>query len=75
MQTSETGSVQARYQALGLARSSYYYQPRGETELNLMLMRLLDEEFTLYNFKGVLGLRAWPATPSTQSSCADSCAG
>lgn len=51
------GSVQARCQALGLSRSSFYYKPRGESAQNLRLMRLLDEEFTLHNFKGVLGLR------------------
>ena len=51
------GSVTARCQALGLARSSFYYQPRGESAYNLDLMRLLDEEFTDHNFKGVLGLR------------------
>ena len=57
VQASGEGSVQARCQALGLARSSYYYQPRGESAENLRLMRLLDEEFTLHNFKGVRGLR------------------
>ncbi|OWP61331.1 hypothetical protein CDA63_19985 [Hymenobacter amundsenii] len=57
VQASGEGSVKARCQALGLARSSYYYQPRGESALNLHLMRLLDEEFTRHNFKGVLGLR------------------
>ena len=50
-------SVAARCQALGLARSSFYYQPCGESADNLELMRLLDEEFTDHNFKGVLGLR------------------
>jgi putative transposase len=50
-------SVQARCQALGLSRSSFYYQPCGESAYNLHLMRLLDEEFTAHNFKGVLGLR------------------
>ena len=57
VQASAEGSVQARCQSLGLARSSYYYQPRGESAQNLELMRLLDEEFTRHNFKGVLGLR------------------
>jgi putative transposase len=57
VQAGAEGSVQARCQALGLARSSYYYQPRGESAENLRLMRLLDEEFTQHNFKGVLGLR------------------
>ena len=51
------GSVTARCQSLGLARSSFYYRPRGESAQNLLLMRLLDEEFTRHNFKGVLGLR------------------
>ncbi len=49
--------MQARCQALGLARSSFYYQPCAESAYNLELMRLLDEEFTQHNFKGVLGLR------------------
>jgi putative transposase len=50
-------SIVARCQALGLARSSFYYQPKAENALNLTLMRLLDEEFTRHNFKGVRGLR------------------
>jgi len=57
VQASAEGSVAARCQAVGLARSSYYYQPRGESALSLQLMRLLDEEFTRHNFKGVLGMR------------------
>jgi len=40
-----------------LARSSFYYQPRGESARNLELMRLLDEKFTVHNFKDVLGQR------------------
>ncbi|MGI4734887.1 MAG: hypothetical protein ACRYG7_06870 [Janthinobacterium lividum] len=56
-QADSTSSVQARCQALGLSRSSFYYQPCGESAYNLTLMRLLDEEFTQHNFKGVLGLR------------------
>ena len=58
VQASGEGSGRARCcQALGRARSSYSYQPRGESAQNLLLMRLLDEEFTHHNFKGVLGLR------------------
>ena len=56
-QADPASSVQARCQALGLARSSFYYQPCGESAYNLELMRLLDEEFTQHNFKGVRGLR------------------
>ena len=50
-------SVKVRCQALGLSRSSFYYQPCGESAYNLELMRLLGEEFTQHNFKGVLGIR------------------
>ena len=49
--------MQARCQALRLARSSFYDQPRGKSARNLELMCLLDEELTMHNFKGVLGLR------------------
>ncbi len=57
VQASGEGSVQARCQVLGLARSSFYCQPCGESAQNLFLVRLLDEEFPQHNFKGVLGLR------------------
>ena len=56
-QADPASSVQARCQALGLSRSSFYYQPYGESAYNLELMRLLDEDFTDHNFKGMLGLR------------------
>ena len=54
---SASGSVRQRCQALGLARSSYYYQPKGESVENLTLMRLIDEVFTRHCFLGVLGMR------------------
>lgn len=57
VQAGTGGSVAARCQAVGLARSSYYYRPRGESALNLHLMRLLDEEYTRHSFKGVVGMR------------------
>lgn len=37
---------------LGLSRSSYYYEPALETELNLKLMRLIDEIYTDCPFYG-----------------------
>ena len=36
-------SVEKQCELLGLARSSYYYQPCGESAENLALMRLLDQ--------------------------------
>lgn len=38
---------------LGLPRSTYYYEPIGESEYNLALMRLIDEQYLLTPFYGV----------------------
>jgi putative transposase len=46
-------------QLLGLARSSHYYQPRGESEWNLHLLRLLDEQYTRTPFYGVPKMTEW----------------
>ncbi|TFH41420.1 MAG: hypothetical protein E4H01_15020 [Lysobacterales bacterium] len=35
---------------LGLSRSSFYYEPSGENEFNLTLMRRIDDEFTKHPF-------------------------
>ncbi len=44
---------------LGLARSSYYYEPVPEREENLLLMRLLDEQYTRTPFYGTRKMTAW----------------
>jgi putative transposase len=44
---------------LGIARSSWYYAPHGESEENLALMRLLDEQYTRTPFYGVARMTAW----------------
>ena len=44
---------------LDLSRSSFYYEPEGESELNLLLMRLIDEELMRYPFYGVRRMKAW----------------
>jgi len=38
---------------LSISRSSFYYRPKGETWLNLMLMRQIDEQFLETPFFGV----------------------
>ncbi|HCO54192.1 MAG TPA: IS3 family transposase, partial [Pelagibacterium sp.] len=38
---------------LSLSRSSFYYTPKGETEINLVLMRRIDEQFLETPFFGV----------------------
>jgi putative transposase len=43
---------------LELSRSTFYYQPAGETASNLAFMRLIDEEFTNRPFYGVARMTA-----------------
>jgi putative transposase len=44
---------------LGLARSSFYYQERPESDLNLTLMNVIDEQYTKTPFYGVPRMTAW----------------
>jgi putative transposase len=37
-------SIARQCQLVSISRSGFYYQPSGESELNLMLMRLIDEQ-------------------------------
>ena len=46
-------SVKRQCELIGLARSSAYYAPLGESAENLALMRLIDELYTLHPFYGV----------------------
>ena len=52
-------SLGRQCELLGLARSSLYYQERGENERNLKLLRLLDEQYTRTPFYGVPRMTAW----------------
>ncbi len=45
-------SVRRQCELLGLPRSSYYREPAGESEENLELMKLIDEEYTRHPFYG-----------------------
>ena len=45
-------SVRRQCELLGVNRSGLYYQPVGESEENLLLMRLIDEEYTQRAFYG-----------------------
>ena len=46
-------SIGKQCKLLSISRSSFYYQPKGETEMNLMLMRQIDEQFLETPFFGV----------------------
>ncbi len=47
---------------LGISRSGFYYEPAPESERNLELMRLLDEQYTRTPFYGIRRMTAWLAT-------------
>ena len=55
-------SLGRQCELLGLARSSLYYQVRGENERNLKLLRMLDEQYTRTPFYGVPRMTAWLGT-------------
>jgi putative transposase len=52
-------SIARQCDLLALPRSSWYYQPAGERAENLVLMRLLDEQYTRTPFYGVRRMTAW----------------
>ena len=52
-------SMARQCELLGLARSSYYYHPQGETAENLLLMQMLDEQYTRTPFYGIRRMTAW----------------
>lgn len=51
-------SVSVQCDLLSLSRSSFYYTPVGETEENLAIMRVLDEQYLKTPFYGALRLTA-----------------
>jgi len=44
---------------VGLPESTYYYRPLEETEYNLMLMNLIDKQYSETPFYGVPRITAW----------------
>lgn len=52
-------SIERQCELVGIARSTFYYVPVGESEDNLLLMRLLDEKYTQHPFFGVRRMLAW----------------
>lgn len=54
-------SVSRQCELLGLARSTFYYQPARESEKNLKLMRLIDEEYLRHPFYGSRQMVLWLA--------------
>lgn len=44
---------------LSIHRSGLYYKPKGESALNLELMRLMDEHYLHHSFKGAKRMHTW----------------
>lgn len=52
-------SIRRQCELLGVSRSGWYYQPVGESEQNLVLMRLIDEQYTRRPFYGSRRMTVW----------------
>lgn len=52
-------SISKQSKLLGVHRSGLYYKPKGESNLNLELMRLMDEHYTHHCFKGAERMYTW----------------
>jgi putative transposase len=54
-------SVRQQCQLLGLQRSTFYYQPVPETQENLALMKLLDQQYLRKPYYGTRRMQVWLA--------------
>ena len=52
-------SIVRQCELLDIHRSGLYYAPKGETQLNLELMRLIDQEHMLHPWLGVPRMTEW----------------
>ena len=55
-------SISKQCKLLSVHRSRLYYKPKAESRLNLELMRLMDEHYTHYSFKGAKRMHRWLTT-------------
>jgi putative transposase len=55
-------TVSRQCELLGMSRSGYYYRPQPVSEEDLVLMRLIDEEYTRHPFFGTRRLADWLGT-------------
>lgn len=60
-------SVSKQCSLLSISRSSFYYEPKGESEMTLDLMRLIDKQFLETPFYGVRQM-TWACAMTTTSS-------
>jgi len=52
-------SLRRQCEILGIHKSGLYYKPVGESELNLEIMRLVDEHYLEHPYKGARRMHVW----------------
>jgi hypothetical protein len=52
-------SIKTQCRLLSISRSGWYYDPKGESPLNLKLMRLIDEQYLLTPYDGSRQMARW----------------
>ena len=52
-------SIVRQCELVGVSRSSFYFQSKGESLLNLKLMRMIDEQFLATPFYGSRQMVRW----------------
>lgn len=52
-------SIVSQCSLLSVHRSGFYYKPKAESELNLELMRLIDEHYLHHPYKGARRMHTW----------------
>jgi len=52
-------SIARQCDLLGISRSSFYYEAKGESPLNLKLMRMIDEQFLETPWYGSRQMARW----------------
>lgn len=57
--SADAPSLSRQFDLTGVPRSSYYYQPVRTSEENMLLMRLIDRQYTATPFYGARRLHAW----------------
>ena len=50
-------SINRQLAVLGISKGTYYYQPKGESDENLDIMKKIDQHMTEHPTSGVIGMR------------------
>ena len=59
---------------IGISRSSVYYRPRGHSQKDLAVMKLIDQQYLATPFYGSRRMKVWlgrQGYPATESACGD----